>query len=163
MFPAPLLVTARSSLPSALKSAAIGDVGSGPAGKLVGAESAPLPSFKRTLIVLGLKLKLVTATSALPSLLKSPTTTESGLTPALNVGAPKNVPSPRPTRIERLWLTLFAVTRSVFPSPLKSPETRGHGPRPTLVPLLLVNCPVPSPRNTTTFPEAYIATARSAF
>src|SRR5947207_15657606 len=73
----PRLATARSGLPSPLRSPTATDAGLVPAAKANGARkvAAPLPNSTETL----LEPKLATARSGLPSPLKSPTATEKGL------------------------------------------------------------------------------------
>src|SRR5437764_5351195 len=70
---------------------------------------------------------LATATSALPSLLKSPAATDPGFSSVVRfVGAPK-VPLPFPNRNETLFEPKFATATSVLPSPSKSPASTEIG------------------------------------
>src|SRR6267378_4303260 len=80
------LVTARSSLPSPLKSPTATETGKPPAAKVNGARKvpSPLPDSTETLR----EPELATARSSLPSPLKSPTATEAGrLPPVLEIRA----------------------------------------------------------------------------
>src|SRR5450432_3706005 len=67
--------------------------------------------------------RLATATSCLPSPLKSPTATEKGLLPAPKLVAGLKLPAPSPSKIETVVeLTRASATAmSCLPSPLKSP------------------------------------------
>src|SRR5437773_1993531 len=70
--------------------------------------------------------KLATATSSLPSPLKSPTATDGG------PGAPQftrafKLPSPSPSSTLTILLPAFATARSSLPSPLKSPTAADVG------------------------------------
>src|SRR6266478_4351864 len=86
--------------------------------------------FRR--IDIELLLAFATTRSCFPSPLKSPTVTETGVTPVAKfVAGPKEpVPSPKRMVIEPLLgepVPLCATARSSFPSPLKSPTVTKTG------------------------------------
>ena len=68
--------------------------------------------------------------SSLPSLLKSPTATDTGRTPVLLLLGARNVPLPLPSRTLTSLELLLAVTRSILPSALKSPTASEIGKLP---------------------------------
>ena len=78
----PEFATARSSLPSPLKSPTATAKGPDPTAKLVAAPKLPVPVPSRTPMLLDVKLLFPTARSSLPSPLKSPSATERGFVPA---------------------------------------------------------------------------------
>ena len=90
---------------------------------------------------------LATTRSCLPSLLKSPTATELGLSPTIKLVAAPNVPLPFPNSIETLSLAKFVTARSCFPSPLKSPTATDSGPTPTVKFVAGPNVPSPLPNS----------------
>src|SRR3954462_7063995 len=90
-FPEFAFATARSSLPSRLKSPVATKPGFVPAEKLVGVPNPPDPFPKRTTTTAE---QLPATKSALPSLLKSPTATERGQSPAVKLTALLNPPIP---------------------------------------------------------------------
>src|SRR5258708_19102448 len=94
----PELATARSSLPSQLKSPTATDRELDPAPKSTAGPKvpSPLPSSTETLF----EPTLATAKSSSPSPLKSPTTTETRLDPAPKFTAAPKQPSPLPTRTQ---------------------------------------------------------------
>src|ERR671911_557071 len=107
--------------------------------------------------------KLATARSRMVLLLKSPTATEVGPSPApkLTAGV-TNVPLPFPKSMETLSETTLAVARSRMVSLLKSPTATDVGPNPT--PKLsagVTNVPLPFPKSMETLSESKLATARS--
>ena len=73
--------TARSGIPSPLKSPTTTPCGSSPTVKAVCDPKVPSPTPSRTLTVPGLEPELVTAKSSTPMLLKSPIATVSGINP----------------------------------------------------------------------------------
>ena len=163
----PLFATAMSRLPSPLKSAPAIDSGSNP-GNAIGLPAAavkppaPFPSNNERL-----RLSRFSETrSGLPSPLKSPTTSHSGVVPTGNglPGTCVNAPAPFPSSTVTLLLPwVFATARSGLPSPLKSPAVMNTGPNPTKkgLPEAGLNLPVPSPSNTVTVLPLVFATARS--
>src|SRR5262249_22482564 len=74
---------------------------------------------------------LVTATSGLPSALKSPTATELGWRPTPRVEDAVCPPAPSPSRSVTLLPDQFATARSGLPSRLKSPIATEVGLSPT--------------------------------
>src|SRR5882757_2065757 len=120
-------VTTMSGMPSPLKSPAATNVGLVlvPVDGLAAAVNVPSPLPKRTVTVL-LKV-FATARSDLPSPLKSPTATDSGLLPVDGLAAAVNVPSPLPNRTVTVLLKVFATAKSGLPSPLKSPTAIDSG------------------------------------
>src|ERR1700682_2811454 len=121
---------ARSAFPSPLKSPTATDVGVFPVanGLPLAVVNPPLPFPSNTVRLL--LLPLVTARSAFPSPLKSPTATEFGQLPTAN-GLPlaaENPPPPFPSNTVTLLLPQFATAKSAFPSPLKSPTATDDGP-----------------------------------
>src|SRR5579859_4956391 len=159
-----LLVTAKSSLPSLLKSPMATDKGTLPVAGDEG-EAVNVPSPLPNRIVTVLLAKFGTAKSNFPSPLKSPTATEFGALPVAGdeaVGV--KVPSPFPNRIVTLLLLLLATAKSGFPSPLKSPIATEFG----LVPVAgdegeAVNVPSPLPNRIVTVLPKVLATAKSSF
>lgn len=120
----PALATARSGMPSPLKSAVTIPIGSSPVGKLAAAAvNVPSPFPNSTVILLLSSLAI--ARSGMPSSLKSPTTIELPARLAGRLSASVNVPSPLPRSTAP-----FAVARSRMPSPLKSPVVMADGPSP---------------------------------
>src|SRR5262245_30233321 len=109
----PLLATARSGLPSPLKSPTATDLGLVPAPtvELWASGKSPAPSPSR--IVTFLERWLATARSGLPSRLKSATVTELGFWPAPTVEllASGKSPVPSPKRIVTLWERELATAR----------------------------------------------------
>src|ERR1039458_10269748 len=128
------LATARSGFPSPLKSPTAIEDGLIPTGTgyVVAGAKFPAPSPFRIETVLS--LKLVTARSRLPSLLKSPTATKDGLAPTAIVGvaAAEKPPAPSPKRIDTVpteeqfgsFPHQLATARSRTPSPLRRSEER---------------------------------------
>src|SRR5437773_228987 len=115
------LVTARSSLPSLLKSSTAKALGRGVPSATISAVRkvpSPLPSSNETLLL----PKLATARSGTPSPLKSPTTGEIGLTPLGKVRAGWKVPSPLPRSTETAPENQLATATSRTLTPLKSPR-----------------------------------------
>src|SRR2546427_12897714 len=92
-----MLATARSCLPSPLKSPTATEKGLVPAPKLAAALKLPAPSPKK--IDTLAELKLATARSCLPSPLKSPTATEKGLVPAPKLVAAVRLTAPSANEI----------------------------------------------------------------
>src|SRR5205814_478249 len=90
------LATARSCLPSPLKSPTATELALPPAPKLVGAPKLPAPSPNK--IDTLFELLLATARSCLPSPLKSPPATELGRPKAPKLVTPK-LPAPLPNRM----------------------------------------------------------------
>ena len=72
-------------------------------------------------------VKSQTARSSLPSPLKSPTATATGVPPDATVVPGANVPSVWPIRMETLAENALATAKSGMPSPLKSPSARLSG------------------------------------
>jgi hypothetical protein len=133
--PTPLVenVTARSSLPSALKSPTAIDEGNlwlSIAGDRTGdwKVPSPFPNSVTNWFSSGFTEAKPTR-SVLPSLFKSAVTKNIGLIPwgLLMAESAWNVPSPFPRRTV-IWLPLQEM-RSGFPSPLKSPVKFEHRPR----------------------------------
>src|SRR5438105_10601424 len=122
LLPKSPLATARSCLPSALKSPTATENGPVSAAKLVAALKLPTPSPNRTDTLL--EARFATTRSCLPSPLKSPMATDQELLPAAKLVAALKLPAPSPNRTETLPLALLpalATARSCSPSPLKSP------------------------------------------
>src|ERR1039457_7621042 len=88
------LVTARSAMPSPLKSPTATALGPPPTGKLTGVWKVPSPLPSATVTVLGPVRPPGRTISALPSPLKSPTTTEVGAAGAILTGGPGEKPTP---------------------------------------------------------------------
>src|ERR1039458_3612645 len=159
------LVTAKSALPSPLKSPTASEVGPNPTenGLPDASVKPPRPSPNKTVTLL--LIEFATARSALPSPLKSPITIEFGMLPVdgLTEAAAKR-PPPSPNRMVTLLLFSFATATSGIPSPLKSPTTREAGLFPTaLGPPGDINPPRPSPSSTVTLLVSGSATIRSAY
>ena len=97
----------------------------------------PFPSPSRMVRVLPVVGQpFATAKSGIPSPLKSPTTTETGHEPVAGEGAAVKVPSPFPSRMDRLpgpAPDVIATAMSSFPSPLKSATAKASGYTPTLI------------------------------
>src|SRR2546430_1724923 len=70
---------------------------------------------------------LATARSCLPSPLKSPTATESGLEPVGKSIAALKLPSPLPNKIDTVFESELVTARSCLPSLLKSPTAIESG------------------------------------
>ena len=124
----PWLATARSGLPSRLKSPTATESGKLPVatGDPTALANPPPPSPNK-IVTLSVKT-LVTARSALPSLLKSPTSTALQKKPATAGGPAENPPLPSPRRIFRpLVPSKVATARSGLPSRLKSPTAMDLG------------------------------------
>src|SRR6202012_4744734 len=101
----PELVTARSSLPSRLKSPTAMELGKFSTVTVDGAGvKPPWPSFNR--IGTDDAPAFATAISILPSPLKSPVASASGISPTVIEGATKKVPSCLPSRIAMFPLVL---------------------------------------------------------
>src|SRR2546421_316634 len=116
------LATARSGLPSRLKSLTATKIDEAPTGKLVAVPKPPAPLPNRT--ETSLVLKFDTAKSGLPSRLKSPIATERGLFPTPKFVAAANAAPPQGEPLQVLSKTvalLVVATRSGLPSRLKSP------------------------------------------
>src|SRR5918994_176412 len=98
-------------------------------------------------------------------LLKSPTATENGPSPApkLTAGVTNNVPLPFPKSMETLSETWLATARSRMVSLLKSPTAteNGSSPTPKLTAGVTNNVPLPFPKSMETLSETWLATARS--
>src|SRR5436309_7499474 len=109
------LATARSCLPSPLKSPTATEKGLVPAPKLVAALKLPAPSPKK--IDTLFELKLATARSCLPSPLKSPTATEKGLVPAPKLVAAAKLTGVHVTGVVTVNGNVFVVAG---PPPLKA-------------------------------------------
>src|SRR5918994_830583 len=106
---------------------------------------------------------LATARSRMVSLLKSPTATDCGPSPApkLTAGV-TNVPLPFPKSMETLSERKLATARSRMVSLLKSPAATENGPSPA--PKLtagVTNVPLPFPISMETLSDQKLATARS--
>src|SRR5439155_188540 len=118
-----VLETARSGLPSPLKSPTAMDAGRLPAPKASAAWKVPLPVPCSTNT--WLELGMATARSGSPSPLRSPTVTERGPLqqplPSEKFVSARKVPSPLPSSTETLAESKLATARSCTPSPLKSP------------------------------------------
>src|SRR3989440_11987330 len=103
------------------------DGGAVAAMRVSGGGKVPSPLLSSTETVL--ESKLATARSGLPSPLKSPTATETGLAPATKkVGSASRRPSALITGIEVLLEPKIATARSGLPSPLKTPTVTETGP-----------------------------------
>src|SRR5712664_3294630 len=101
-----------------------------------------------------LEKPLATARSSHPSPLKSPTATETGLSPAAKLSAAWKVPSPFPRSTETLLeLKATATARSSHPSPLKSPTATETGLSPAAKLSAAWKVPSPFPRSTETLLE----------
>src|SRR5712692_6322521 len=156
----PKLATARSSLPSPLKSPKATPYTAGFTSNVCAGPNVPSPPPNRTETLPRFTSSLAVTTSRLPSPLKSPTANWIGRLPRSKLRGSLKVPSPWPSRIEMLLVPKLATTWSSMPSPLKSPATTATGLSPT------PNCrggpklPSPRPRRmeTAKFPGA---TARS--
>ncbi len=122
--------TAKSDLPSPLKSPTVTEKGRLPTEKSVAVPKLPVPVPNSTETVL-LK-SFATAKSDLPSPLKSPTVTERGLIPTEKLVAGPKLPVPVPNSTETLLLSEFATAKSDLPSPLKSPTVTELGRFPTV-------------------------------
>jgi len=77
------------------------------------------------------ELKFATARSGLPSPLKSPTATETGLEPTATGAAAVKAPVPDPNNTDTLFELTFATARSRLESPSKSPTATETGVVPT--------------------------------
>src|SRR5918994_2049188 len=107
---------------------------------------------------------LATARSRMVSLLKSPTATDCGPSPAPKLSAGvTNVPLPFPKSMETLSETRLATARSKMVSLLKSPTATETGPSPTpkLTAGVSTNVLLPFPKSMETLSETWLATARS--
>src|ERR1043165_2749221 len=104
------------------------------------------------------EVALAMAKSCLPSLLKSPTTTEAP-GPTLISGALLKLPAPSPNRIETFVELLTA--KSWLPSLLKSPIAMDRGELPTLTSVVPLKLPAPSPNRTETVVELELAVTKS--
>ena len=120
-----VLAAARSGAPSPLKSPAATAHEMLPMAKVRGAWRLPSPLPSSTETVLDPSAvpsrSFATATSSLPSLLKSPGTVEVGPRPAAKPTPNWKVPSPLPSSTETVSAPVLAATRSGLASPLKSP------------------------------------------
>src|ERR1043166_2675151 len=105
-----LLATARSGLPSPLKSLAATDCGALPAAKLWGAPKLPAPAPMRTEALPAKRLAVTM--SSLPSPLMSPTATETGPFSVAKLLAALKPPVPSPMRTETFFEPRVAVTMS---------------------------------------------------
>src|SRR5437667_262180 len=147
-----VLATARSGLPSRLKSPTATESGFVPAPKLVAAPKppVPLPSSTDT----SLEPRLATARSGLPSRLKSPTATETGFVPTPKLVSEKLSPAQEQRLVFRRTDTLLevwlAVARSGLPSRLKSPTATEYGSVPAVKLVAAPKLPVPLPSSTDT-------------
>src|ERR1043166_4427361 len=103
---------------------------------------------------------LATARSWLPSPLKSPTATGTGLGPVTKFVAALKLPAPSPNKIDTLFEPSLATARSWLPSPLKSPTATVVGSLPTPKFVAALKLPVPSPNKIDTLFEISLATAR---
>src|SRR5260370_28668132 len=115
----PSLATARSVIPSPLRSATPTEVGRLPVPKLPAGWKPPSPSPKYTETLL--EPKLPTTRSGTPSPLKSPTATEDAERPAPKLRAAWKLPSPLPNSTETVEAPELATARTEAPSPLKPP------------------------------------------
>src|SRR6266702_1857452 len=120
------LATARSSLPSPLKSPTVTPAGPLPTVKLGAGMKVPLPLPSSTEAVP--ESTLETARSGLPSPLKSPTATSPGWVPTGKVFGAWKVPSPLPSNTQAVQSPKLTTARSGFPSPLKSATAMPEGP-----------------------------------
>src|SRR3954451_16261469 len=127
------LTTARSGLPSALRSAATTDFGNVPAANATGAPNWPPgpPGSTDTVPGAASALPLVTTRSGSSSPLKSATATEPGLAPAAKATCAANPAPPAPTNTDTVPATALATARSGSPSPLKSFTATASGKLPT--------------------------------
>ncbi len=163
--PSPTFATARSAMPSLLKSPVATGVGRLPTatGNPGAGANPPLPSPSNILTLL--LLVFVTARSAMPSPLKSPTARPPGPLPTAtgDAGAGANPPLPSPNRMLTLSLAEFATARSAMPSPLKSALATPEGIKPTAIgdPAAGANPPLPSPNRMLTLLLPAFVTARS--
>src|ERR671911_367180 len=159
------LATARSRMVSLLKSPTTTDCGPSPAPKLSAGVSTnvPLP-FPKSMETLS-ETRLATARSKMVSLLKSPTATDLGPSPApkLTAGVTNNVLLPVPKSMETLSEPKLATARSRMLSLLKSPTATENGPSPApkLTAGVTNNVPLPFPKSMETLSETWLATARS--
>src|SRR5918995_1748846 len=159
------LATARARMVSLLKSPTATEDGPSPAPKLTAGVTnnvlLPVPKSMETLS----ETWLATARSRMVSLLKSPTATENGPSPApkLTAGVTNNVPLPFPKSMETLSETWLATARSRIVSLLKSPTATeiGSSPTPKLTAGVSTNVPLPFPKSMETLSETWLATARS--
>src|SRR6516162_9478614 len=76
--------------------------------------------------------RFATATSSLPSPLKSPTATPTGVVPVALSVLGRTVPSPLPSSTLSVLEFELMTARSALPSPLKSPTAAPTGTEPTV-------------------------------
>src|SRR5437773_1412064 len=165
MLSAPLFATAKSDLPSRLKSPTATDWGPEPA--LTGdpvASTNPPPALANRIVTFA-DSAFATAKSGLPSRLKSATATDSGPDPPPSgePGASTKLPLPTPNRI--VSLVSLPTARSGLVSPLKSPAAKDarEGPAEQGEPVACLKPPVPLPRRivTVALSRTVLAAAKS--
>src|SRR5205823_4259837 len=130
----PVLATARSGLPSRLKSPTTTESGRvpTPTGEPAACEKPPNP-FPSRIDTMFEALWSATARSGLPSRLKSPTASDLRPPPTAK-GEPEGCekpPAPSPSRIVTLFELAFVTARSGLPSRLKSQTATELGTLPT--------------------------------
>ena len=147
------MLTARSGLPSPLKSATVTSSGLVPAVRFTAGPKVPSPLPKSTLAPLApapWTSVLVTARSSLPSRLKSASARPKGLSATVTFWAGAKVPSPLPNSTLTVLVLMVARSKSGLPSPLTSPTAEPSGGLPTVKFWTLWNEPLPLPRRTLT-------------
>ena len=140
----PLAVARLACLVEVLPTA-VSAAGPLPTGNAVAGCNVPSPFPNRTLAVES--FTLATATSVLPSPLKSATTRDPGLLPTAYGRAAWNVPSPLP----RSTATVLSVDRETIrsrPEPIRFPSAIEDGLFPSASTVPALNLPVPSPSST---------------
>src|SRR2546426_470431 len=155
----PMAATARSGIPSPLKSPTAAERGREPVAKFRAAWKvpSPLPSSTETL----LEVRLTTARSGTPSPLKSPTAAETGGAPGAKLRAAWKGPPPLPRSSEMVPDPPLTTARSRTRSPLKSPTTTKTGFLPTAKVRGAWKVRSAPPSSTETVSERELATARS--
>ena len=108
----------------------------------------------------------MTARSGLPSPLRSPIATDTGLAPTGTLMAEPKMAEPKPllpllSSTDTVPENWFATARSGLPSPLRSPIATDTGPESTGIWGVRMKPPLPLPSSTDTVPEVWLATTRS--
>ena len=156
--PKPQLATARSSLPSPLKSPRAKATGSGPTAVVVGPEKRPVPSPKRIPTVPEVGLIGVCHREVVAAVAVEVADHDGGGVAhrRFEYGRSENAPLPLPRRNRDYGPTSPIVTaRSSRPSPLKSPTTMPAGFAPPVVNTAGVeNPPLPLPRRSRSCPTS---------
>ena len=159
------LATARSRMPSPLKSPVARACGPAPVANGLPLAGVNPPELTPRSMVTVPSVVLAIARSRLPSPLKSPVMIACGPLPTANgLTAAVKPPAPLPSSSVTLLLAVLAIARSRMPSRLKSPTAIPDGLLPTAkgLPLAAAKLPEPVPSNTVTVEAPKLAIARSS-